>query len=64
MKNGIQKNGSQRYYCKRCKVSFQKNYDYNAYNINTNKNIYCLLKEGVGITSTSRLLSVSKKVLF
>ncbi|WP_232829265.1 IS1 family transposase [Aureibaculum luteum] len=60
VKNGKQSNGRQRYYCKSCKISFQHKYHYNAYKIDTNKNIYHLLKESVGIRSTSRLLSISK----
>ncbi len=60
VKNGKQFNGKQRYYCKNCAVSFQSNYSYRACNKNVNKKIYLLLKEGVGILSTSRLLSISK----
>lgn len=60
VKNGKQSNGKQRYYCKNCKYSFQRCYAYTAYRKEINKNIYCLLKESVGIRSTSRLLSISK----
>ena len=60
VKNGKQRNGKQRYYCKPCKISFQTSYSYKAYKTETNKNIYCLLKEGVGISSTARLLCISK----
>lgn len=60
VKNGKQSNGKQRYYCKSCKVSFQTNYSYNAYQNSINKKTYELLKEGVGINSTARLLKVSK----
>lgn len=60
VKNGKQANGKQRYYCKTCKYSFQDTYNYNAYENSINKKIYNLLKESVGITATSRLLSISK----
>ncbi len=36
------------------------NYSYNAYHKGTNHNIQQLIKEGVGINSISRLLSISK----
>ena len=60
LKNGKRANGRQRYLCKSCRYSFQETYCYNAYNDNINKHIYSLLKESVGITATSRLLSISK----
>tara|TARA_R110002051_G_scaffold181774_1_gene251303 strand:+ start:76618 stop:77289 length:672 start_codon:yes stop_codon:yes gene_type:complete len=60
VKNGKQKNGRQRYYCKSCKCSFQRSYRYKAYKEHTNKNIYLLLRESVGIKATSRLLSITK----
>ncbi len=60
VKNGKQSNGKQRYYCKLCNRSFQRTYTYNSYKMGINKNIYLLLKESVGITSISRLLSISK----
>uniref|UniRef100_UPI00404A5444 IS1 family transposase n=1 Tax=Gelidibacter sp. TaxID=2018083 RepID=UPI00404A5444 len=60
VKNGKQANGKQRYYCKNCKYSFQEAYNYKAYENAINKKIYNLLKESVGITATSRLLSISK----
>jgi len=60
VKNGKQSNGKQRYYCKSCKLSFQRSYIYKAYKTDMNKNIYRLLRESVGITATARLLSISK----
>ena len=60
IKNGKQPNGKQRYYCKTCKTSFQRSYNYKAYNKNTDKRIYNYLKESVGIRATARLLSISK----
>ncbi|WP_298507396.1 IS1 family transposase [uncultured Kordia sp.] len=63
VKNGKQSSGKQSYYCKACKHSFQRSYNYNAYKIDTNKNIYQLLRESVGVTATSRLLSISKTTI-
>ena len=60
VKNGKQKSGKQRYYCKNCKSSFQIRYSYVADYKETNAKIYLLLKESVGITSISRLLHISK----
>lgn len=60
VKNGKQLNGKQRYYCKNCKTSFQRNYTYMAYNKHINNSIYNFLRESVGINSTSRLLVISK----
>lgn len=60
IKNGKHPNGSQRYYCKLCRKSYLKTYTYQAYEQNTNRQIVSLLKEGVGIRSTSRLLQISK----
>jgi insertion element IS1 protein InsB len=60
VRNGKQPNGKHRYYCKDCKKSFQEYYTYKAYNCDTNRYIYYLTIESVGIRSISRLLRVSK----
>lgn len=60
VKNGKQKRGKQRYYCKSCKNSQQRSYTYKAYHKNIDNYIYRYLTESVGITSTSRLLFISK----
>ena len=39
VKNGKQANGKQRYYCKQCKISFQRSYKYNGHNKNIDKHI-------------------------
>lgn len=41
VKNGKQSNGRQRYYCRKCKYSFQRSYKYKAYKENTNKTFIC-----------------------
>jgi len=63
IKNGVEKNGKQRYKCKECKKSQQLDYIYRAYDSNLNQNIIALTKEGVGIRGTARLLSISPTTL-
>ncbi|MGV3631206.1 MAG: IS1 family transposase [Bacteroidota bacterium] len=62
VKNGKSRNGEQRFYCKICNFSFQKNYCYHSYII-TDKQIIILTKEGLGIRSTSRVLEISPKTV-
>ena len=62
IKNGFQ-NEKQRYKCKVCKTRFQLEYTYKAYLPNTNDLIKCLLKEGCGIRSISRILNISTKTV-
>jgi len=45
IKKGIRKN-VQRYYCKTCKKYFQNEYKYKAYQLDTNRFLSSLLKEG------------------
>ena len=63
IKNGIEKNGKQRFRCKACKKSQQLEYRYNAYNPDLDQNIIALTKEGVGIRGTARLLGISPTTL-
>jgi len=63
IKYGKSKNGTQRYLCKECRSTFLESYSYKACSKDTNKNITLLLKEGVGILSTSRLLGISKNTV-
>lgn len=58
-KAGKQKNGTQKWHCSSCKRYQQKEYRYHAYNEDINTSIVSLLKEGCGIRSISRLLSIS-----
>lgn len=62
-KDGFQKNGCQRYKCKRCNKKQQRGYKYPAYNITINESIIKYTKEGVGIRSTARLLKISTTTL-
>ncbi len=60
IKNGFQTNGTQRYFCKSCKISQQKIYSYNAYKKDTNTSIISLIINSCGIIDISRVLSISK----
>ena len=63
IRNGIEKNGKQRFRCKACKKSQQLEYRYNAYHPDLDQNIIALTKEGVGIRGTARLLGISPTTL-
>lgn len=62
VKNGFQ-SAMQRYKCKLCQKKFQLGFAYKAYNANINDSIIILLKEGCGIRSTARILSISKNTV-
>ena len=62
VKNGYHKTGTQRFICKSCRKSQQKDYLYQAYN-NINGYITAYIKEGVGIRSIARLLHISSTTL-
>ena len=62
VKNGHQ-NNIQRYKCKSCNKRFQLKYLYKAYRSDTNELIKCLLKEGCGIRSISRIVNISSKTV-
>ena len=57
VKNGVSKSGVQRYRC-RCGASFQSSYTYKASRVD-DEQIKLLTKEGCGIRSTARILSIS-----
>jgi insertion element IS1 protein InsB len=59
VRNGKTAYGQQRYKCKTCGKTVVEYYTNNAYEYGTNTKITNLLKEGVGIRSTSRLLKIS-----
>lgn len=62
-KNGFQANGIQRYKCKVCKKKQQLNYNYNACQIDVDRQIVLFTKEGLGIRSTARVLKISTTTL-
>src|SRR6478672_8809683 len=62
VKNGFQLT-IQRYKCKKCQSKFQEFYKYKAHLGTTNASIITLLKEGCGIRSTARILSISKNTV-
>jgi IS1 family transposase/transposase-like protein len=51
--------GKQQYKCKECNKRFQLEYTYKACEPRTSPNIVALIKEGCGIRSIARLLSIS-----
>lgn len=59
VRNGKSKSGTQRYYCKDCKMHFQLEYLYNACQHEINSWIMSLTKEGCGIRSIARVLKIS-----
>jgi IS1 family transposase/transposase-like protein len=59
IKNGFTKNRKQQYFCKSCKTRSIDYYTNKAYCKNINTSIMQLIKEGVGIRSTGRILSIS-----
>ena len=59
IKYGRDSRQKQRYFCKKFKTSQVEYYSYNAYKQAVNPNKVALTKEGVGILSTARLLSIS-----
>ena len=62
IKNGFQSD-VQRYKCTQCQNKFQLIYKYLAYGAATNSSIVTLLKEGCGIRSIARVLSISKNTV-
>lgn len=53
-------NGIQKYKCKDCLKHQQCSYKYQSYTV-TDQQLITLTKEGLGIRSTSRILSISPK---
>ena len=62
-KCGKQRNGRQKYRCKSCLKYQQSRYQNLAYRIEINRQITSMVKEGVGIRSIGRLLSISKNTV-
>ncbi len=63
IKSGKNSLGKQRYQCKRCHKRFITDYTYKAYLPDTNQKIIQLTKEGLGIRSTARVLTISVTTL-
>jgi len=59
IKSGKTNANKQRYYCKKCRQRFITFYTYNAYLPDINRQIILFTKEGLGIHSTARVLSIS-----
>jgi insertion element IS1 protein InsB len=56
---GRQRNGSQRYYCKACRKSWQTRYTYQALAENIDHQITALVKESVGVRGIGRILKIA-----
>ena len=63
IKSGKTTNGKQRYCCQKCNKRFITEYTYKAYQSNINQQIVLFTKEGLGIRSTARVLSISVTTL-
>ena len=63
VKSGKNCNGKQRYQCKYCHKRFITDYIYKAYLPDTDSKIIQLIKEGLGIRSTARVLGISVTTL-
>ena len=59
VKYGVQKDGTQRYKCKKCDKTQQGDYKYKAYDTDIDNQIILLTKEGVSIRGLGRCLGVS-----
>lgn len=59
IKNGFTKNRKQQFYCKNCKTRSIDYYTNKACCKSINSSIIQLIKEGVGIRSTARILNIS-----
>jgi IS1 family transposase/transposase-like protein len=57
------KSASQRYICITCGKTRVRNYVYRAYRNDTNQKIIQLIKQGLGIRSTARILKISAPTL-
>lgn len=62
IKKGL-RNQKQRYQCKKCKKYQLATYQYRLYDARQDKTILALNAEGVGISSMSRLIGVSKQTI-
>ncbi len=60
VKNGHSKKGTQRYFCKKCKRSFQVKYSYNACQPGVKEQIIKQTLNSSGVRDISRNLEISK----
>jgi len=60
IKNGFQKDGVQRYFCKLCRRSQQKDYTYRACAADIKEKIQLLITNSCGVRDISRILGISK----
>ena len=60
LKNGKSRNGTQRWWCNKCKKSFQFEYRYNACRPGIREKIYEMTMNSNGVRDTGRVLGISK----
>jgi insertion element IS1 protein InsB len=63
IKHGKSAANKTRYLCGKCRKTKVENYSYNAYYTSTNDKIVQLIKEGLGIRSTARVIGISPTTL-
>ncbi|PJE79245.1 hypothetical protein CI610_01792 [invertebrate metagenome] len=59
VKNGKAPSGSQRYFCRHCRTSFQLEYHYNANQPSMHQRIIDITMNGSGVRDISRVLKIS-----
>ncbi|PJE77425.1 hypothetical protein CI610_03653 [invertebrate metagenome] len=59
VKNGKAPSGSQRYFCRHCRTSFQLEYHYNANRPGTHQRIIDMTMNGSGVRDIGRVLKIS-----
>ena len=62
-KNGHSENGTQRWFCKQCRHSFQLSYRYNAHKPGVKEQIIVLTLNGSGVRDTGRILGINKNTV-
>jgi len=63
VKNGHSENGTQRWFCKGCKKSFQMKYTYNARKPGVKEQILELTLNSSGVRDISRTLHINKNTV-
>ena len=62
-KNGHSENGTQRWFCKQCRKSFQLFYRYNARKPGVKEQIIVLTLNSSGVRDTGRALGINKNTV-
>jgi transposase-like protein len=62
-KNGHSENGTQRWFCKKCRKSFQLSYRYNAHKPGVKEQIFVQTLNSSGVRDISRNLGINKNTV-